>query len=847
MAANRIRLPVDGALPRLHDALRRQPMVVLQAPPGTGKTTRVPPSLVDQPWLEHDRIVVLEPRRVAARAAARRMAAERGERVGETVGLRTRNDTRVGRSTRVEVVTEGVLTRMLLSDPSLDGVGAVVFDEFHERSLHADTALAFVRETCAALRPDLRLVLMSATLDATALATRLRTDAVVTVDAETHPVTVTYRPPDPGQSVPDAMVAAIATALDDPDQDGDILGFLPGAGTINRVEQGLRSRLGSRVGLEVVITPLHGSLPPERQDAALQVDPRARRKIILSTPIAETSVTIDGVAIVVDSGLRRRPEIDHGRGMSLLRTVAASRAAADQRAGRAGRQREGRCIRLWAASEDQHRAAEEPPEIGIADLTAFALDLAAWGAADPTELPWLDPPPPVALDQARATLGALGAIDHRHRLTDHGRAMHDLGTEPRLAHLMVVGSDLEEAYPGALATATALAAALADRDLLRGRGRPVDLRRRLDVMAGREASAGIDRQAVDQATASDRRWRTALGATRRNGSTVVDTNFAGVLTSIAFPDRIAQRRAEVGSFLLASGAGVQVAHEDELANADWLAVAETEGVGAEARVVTAAPLELADIEQHHGEAIEEIDHGGWDRRARDVVFEHRSQLGSIVLRRRPNPSPSHDAVVEGLLAGVRREGLRLLSWDDADRRWRDRLAFAHSVEPDRWPPVDDDSLLHDLESWLAPHIQKSFRRRDLEGLSARVALESLLDWRGRKDLDRLVPTHTEVPSGSRLPIDYGAEGGPVLAVRLQELFGLASTPTVYDGQVPLVLHLLSPAHRPVQVTLDLISFWAEGYAEVRKELRGRYPKHRWPEDPTTAEPTSRAKRRGRPG
>ena len=843
MGADRVRLPVDDALPRLHDALRRQPLVVLEAPPGTGKTTRVPPSLLDQPWLEHDRVVVLEPRRVAARAAARRMAAERGEQVGESIGLRTRNDTRVGRSTRIEVVTEGVLTRMLLTDPALEGIGAVVFDEFHERSLHADTALAFVRETQTALRPDLRLILMSATLDAAAIAARLRSDAVVSVEAVTHPVAITYRAPEPGQDVADTMVATIASVLDDDAHRGDVLAFLPGAAAINRVDRGLRSRLGSRLGSQVVITPLHGSLTADEQDQALRPDQRRRRKVILSTPIAETSVTIDGVATVIDSGLRRRPAIDHGRGMSRLRTVTASRAAADQRAGRAGRQQPGTCVRLWAMADDTHRPAEEPAEIEIADLTSLALDVAAWGATDPGELPWLDPPPPVPFGQARGTLVSLDAIDDQHRLTDHGRAMHRLGAEPRLAHLMIVSTELEAQHPGAVATSTALAAALADRDLLRGRNRPVDLRRRLDAIAGGKRPASIDRVALEQAKGNARRWRRDLASAAPSAIPNVDSDLAGLLTSIAFPDRIARRRAEVGSFLLASGAGVTVAPDDDLARAEWLAVAETDGVGAEARVLTAAPLQLDDVESHHASAIIEVDHGGWDRRARDVVFERRTQLGALVLQRRPNASPPLEAVVEGLLAGVRREGLRLLRWDDADHRWRDRVAFAHSVAPDDWPAVDDETLLAGLEDWLGPHIQPSFRRRHLENLPARTALDSLLDWRSRKDLDRLVPTHAEVPSGSRIPIDYGAEGGPALAVRLQELFGLTVTPTVYDGRVPLVLQLLSPAHRPVQVTLDLTSFWAEGYAEVRKELRGRYPKHHWPEDPTSAPPTNRAKRR----
>lgn len=843
MAVERVRLPVDDALPRLHDALRRQSVVVLQAPPGTGKTTRVPPSLLDQPWLEQQRIIVLEPRRVAARAAARRMAAERGETVGQTIGLRTRNDTRVGPATRVEVVTEGVLTRMLLNDPSLDGVGAVVFDEFHERSIHADTALAFGRESQGVLRSDLRLILMSATLDAAALAARLRTDAVVTVDAVTHPVTITHRPPEPGQSIEEAVVAAVATVLADTQHEGDVLAFLPGAGSINRVDRDLRARLGRRIGSEIVVAPLHGSLPAELQDRALLPDPDRRRKVILATPIAETSVTIDGVATVIDTGLRRRPEIDHGRGMSRLRTVSASKAAADQRAGRAGRQRPGTCIRLWAHAEHTHRPASEPAEIQTADLGALALDVAIWGATEPGELPWLDPAPPVAFGQARATLRSLGALDEAHRATDHGRTMHRLGAEPRLAHLMVRSTELEAQLPGAVATAATLAAVLADRDLLRGRDRPTDLRRRVDAVGGERGGASIDQAALQQARATAERWRRSLAGIVPDAATAVDTDLVGPLTSIAFPDRVARRRADTGGFLLASGAGVTIAPDDDLARLEWLAVAETAGVGADARIVTAAPLDVEDIEALHGDQITDTDHGGWDRRARDVVFEQRRELGALVLRRRPDGSPSHQAVIDGLVAGVRREGLRLLRWDDADHRWRDRVAFAHTVDPTAWPSLDDETLLAGLETWLAPHIQSGFRRVDLERLSGRTALESMIDWRGRKELERLVPTHADVPSGSRIPIDYAAEGGPVLAVRLQEVFGLATTPTVYDGRVPLVLHLLSPAHRPVQVTLDLASFWTDGYAEVRKELRGRYPKHHWPENPTTATPTSRAKRR----
>ncbi len=832
-------LPVEAVLPELHEALKRQRVVILQAPPGTGKTTRVPPSLIGLPWLGQGRVLVLEPRRVAARAAAARMAIERGEEIGRSIGLRTRFDTRVSAATRVEVVTEGVLTRMLLSDPGLEGVGVIVFDEFHERSIHADTAMAFARETADALRDDLRIVVMSATLDADSLATRLRTDAIVRADAPVHPVDTTYRPPAPGNTVDQEVPDAVLDVLASTGPPGDVLVFLAGAGAINRAQRELTRRLGARAD-EITITPLHGSLTPGEQDRALQPDPDGRRKVILTTPIAETSVTIDGVRVVIDTGRRRRPEINHGRGMSQLRTVGASRAATDQRRGRAGRQAPGVCIRLWSESEQGHRPADEPPEILTSDLTGLALQIVAWGATEPSELPWLDPPPTVAYDAALATLTSLGAFDIEGRLTDHGRAMNQLGAEPRLSHLMLRGASLESGgVAGATATACALAAALADRDLLSGRDRPVDLRTRVELVARERPGDRGDRGAVRQARSMARRWESALPGSEY---APVDLDLVGVLTSLAFPDRVARRREEPGSFLLASGAGVGLPLSDELARTTWLAVAETEGSGADARVRTAAPLELDDIETHHRQRIEASVHGGWDRRQRDVVFENRETLGSIVVSRSPVAEPNQEAIVEGLLAGVRREGLGLLTWDRPDDRYRDRLAFLHSLAVDDWPAVDDESLLERLEAWLGPTLSGVRRRSDLERIKPREALASLLDWRQGRELERLAPTHIDVPSGSRIPIDYGPEGGPVLAVRLQEVFGLSESPTV-GGAIPVVMHLLSPAHRPVQVTTDLASFWETGYPEVRRELRGRYPKHQWPDDPTTAPATARARRR----
>ncbi len=818
-------LPVDDVLPELEAALIDNSVVIVEAPPGAGKTTRVPPFLISIRQFDGQKVIILEPRRVAARAAAQRMADERGEKVGQTIGLRTRFDTRVGRHTRVEVVTEGVLTRMLLDDPSLAGVGAVVFDEFHERSIHADTALVFALETLDALRPDLRLIIMSATLDSEALSNGLDTDAVIRAEGQTHPVSTLYRPPAPGRDAEAEVPDAVVDALDR--HPGDILVFLAGARDISRAQRDLRRRLGA----EIVITPLHGMLPPAQQDLALQPDPGGRRKVILSTPLAETSVTIDGVRVVVDTGRRRRPEMDHGRGMSRLRTVSTSQASTDQRRGRAGRQKAGACVRLWSESEQSRRPRHDPPEILTSDLTDTALQLAAWGVVDHTELRWLDPPPIPALESARETLTALGAIDENSRITEHGRSMMRLGTEPRLAHLMLVGSEL-----GQSATACDVAAVLSDRDLLVGRDRPTDLRARVEALHA--GGPGVDRAARSRARDSSRRWRRTFDVVDEP----FDLDLVGPLISQAFPTRIAKGRKEPGGFLLTSGAGAAMPADDGLAREPFLAVAELQGAGPDAVIRTAAPINLDEIRDLHGERIEHAVHGGWDRRARDVVFEDQQKLGSLILASGQVLDPPRQDVTNALLAGVRREGLSILGWSQADQRYRSRLAFAHSNAPDDWPDVSDESLMERIDEWLTPQLGNADRRVDLEAVDLKDALGSLIDWRQRRDLDRLAPSHIDVPSGSRIPVDYSGPA-PFLPVRLQEMFGMTESPTVAGGAVRVVLHLLSPAHRPVQVTDDLASFWETGYAEVRRELRGRYPKHSWPEDPTSATPTARTKKR----
>ncbi len=819
-------LPVDDVLSDIAVALGEERIVLLEAPPGAGKTTRVPPSLIDLDWVDHQKIIVLEPRRVAARAAAQRMARERGEKVGDTIGLRTRADTRTGPRTRIEVVTEGVLTRMLLDDPSLDGVRVVVFDEFHERSIHADTALVFALDTIDALRPDMKLLIMSATLNTETLADRLGTNAVIRAEGRTFPVTTIYRPPAPGRDadgeVPDAVVDALSRYA------GDVLVFMAGTRNIFDAQRSL----GRRLGNDVVITPLHGMLPADQQDLALRPDQQHRRKVILSTPIAETSVTIDGVGVVIDTGRRRQPQIDLSRGMSRLHTIDTSRASTDQRRGRAGRQAPGFCVRLWPESDQSHRRRDDIPEILTADLTQLALQIAAWGVADPTELNWIDQPPGSAFSAAQDTLVSLTAIDDNHRITEHGRRMIELGTEPRLAHLILAGVDI-----GMGGTACDIAAVLSDRDLLRGRDRPIDLRARIDAL--RHGGRNVDAAARARARDSAHKWRRRVGAV--DDSTDLDQ--VGALVSLAYPDWICKRRRDPGTFLLASGSGASVPVTDELAREPYLVVAELQGAGPDARIRIAAPISIDDIERLHQDRIEETVSGGWNRRTRDVIFEDQTKLGAIVLARSPTNKPPRESVVEALLAGVRREGLDVLGWTSSDHRFQERLSFMHHIEPDTWPDSSNDHLVEIVDEWLVPALARATSRSDLQSVDVKSALANLIGWRSRRDIDRLAPTHVVVPSGSRIPIDYSDPSAPALAVRLQEVFGLHESPAIADGDVKIVLHLLSPAHRPVQVTSDLSSFWESGYPEVRRELRGRYPKHSWPEDPTSAMPTSRTKHR----
>ena len=839
-------LPIESALPALRDALRGRRRAVLQAPPGAGKTTRVPLALLGESWLGGGKIVMLEPRRLAARAAARRMAQTLGERVGETVGYRVRMDTRVGPRTRIEVVTEGVLTRLLLDDPSLDGIGLVVFDEFHERSLVSDLGLALTLQTRDVLRDDLALLVMSATLDGAAAGALLGDAPVVTSEGRAHPVETRHaeRRPEAGR-VEGAAAAAVRAAV--ARDEGDVLVFLPGAAEIRRVAGMLHGALPASVR----VAPLYGNLPQEEQDRALAASPPGSRKVVLATSIAETSLTIEGVRVVVDSGLARVPRFSPRTGMTRLETVRVSRAAADQRRGRAGRTAPGVCYRLWPEAEHHHLVAYDAPEILEADLAPLALDLAAAGVRDPGELRWLDPPPAASFAQARDLLAQLGAIDADGRATARGRRMARLGVHPRLAHMLLEAKASEH---GALACD--LAALLDERDVLRGDGGgpppDADLRLRLELL--RDAARGrapayvhgaaVDRDALRRVRAESRERRRALGVSEGSGAEELEA--CGLLLAFAYPDRIAQRRPGAAArFLLRNGLGAALPDgEQGLAAAPYIVAAELDGRRPESRVFLAAPLALDEIEEHFAEQIEREELVEWDAEARAVTARRRDRLGAIVLRESELRDPEPAAVVRALLDGVRRDGLSVLPWTDAARRLRERVAFLRRLDRARWPDLSDERLAATLDAWLAPHLHGGVRRgADLERLDLAAILLDLVGWERRAALDELAPTHLVVPSGSRLPIDYADPDSPALAVRLQELFGLAETPRLARGAVPLTLHLLSPAHRPVQVTRDLAGFWRGSYFDVRKDLRGRYPKHPWPDDPLAAPATRRTKPR----
>ncbi|HEX5676905.1 MAG TPA: ATP-dependent helicase HrpB [Alcanivorax sp.] len=805
-------LPVDAALPELCRCLAEQGGAVLEAPPGAGKSTRVPLVLLDAPWRGDGRILVLEPRRVAARAVAGFMAHQLGEPVGQTVGYRTRLDTRVSAATRIEVVTEGVLTRMLSADPALDGYAAVLFDEFHERSLQADLGLALVQEVRQALREDLRLLVMSATLEVGPLAEGLSLPTVRS-EGRMFPVTVSYAPPGRDQDPWDhcaRQVEALAGA-------GTVLVFLPGVGEIER----LRERLSVAMPVQV----LHGRLAGDAQAAVLEAPSGPR--VVLATNVAETSVTIEGVTVVVDAGLERRPSYDPRRQRSRLVTRRISQANADQRAGRAGRLGPGRCVRLWAREEVLARHIE--PEIHQTGLESLVLDLARWGCRDPHQLFWLDPPPPGPWRAAVQRLRALGALDRQDAITDLGRRLNDLPLTPELAALVVRGRDA-----GLAASAARVAVLLSER--MPGLDRQVDLAERLRRLNARPSDWPLLGRALSRLN-GDRKDHAAPGGAQPGEA-------LGTLLADTFPDRIARRRdGEEDRYLLADGSGARLPPNSPLAGREWLVVLDTDGRPRDAVIRLAwalGPSEVSTLLARHAQWRDQV---VWDDKQQRVRAERRYAVGAITVESQPLASPSPAQIEQGLLDGVRQQGLRVLPWTDATRQWRARVAWLHRLEPAHWPAMDDGTLLADLETWLLPFLPGRRALRDLKSLPLLDALKLRLGPGQAGELTRRLPERVTVASGRAVAINYEAEGGPRLAVKLQECFGMENLPALAEGRLPLTAELLTPAGRPAAITADLAGFWRSGYGEVRKELRGRYPKHPWPEDPLMAPATGRTKAR----
>ncbi len=819
-------LPIDPILPELTAALARG-HAVLCAPPGSGKTTRVPLALLEAPWLKGRRILMLEPRRPAARLAAAHMAHLIGEPVGETLGYQVRFERCRGPRTRIEVLTEGILTRRLQQDPELSGVGLLIFDEFHERSLQADLGLALALDVTAALRPDLRLLIMSATLDTAAASRVLGGAPVIQGEGRAWPVELIYAGRSPGPDPIDAVVAGVRQALIR--HAGDVLAFLPGAGEIERA----RTRLGGLAGEAISVLPLHGSLSLEDQDLALGPSRDGRRRVVLTTDIAETSVTIEGVGVVVDCGLTRKPRFAPGSGLTRLVTEHVSRASADQRAGRAGRLGPGVCYRLWTREQEAGRPEHRPAEILQADLAALALDLALWGVRDPGQLAWLDPPPGPAWAAAVGLLRDLDALDAAGAITPLGRRMAEPPLHPRLARMLVAAPDAATRR-----LAADLAALLSERDpwiSVPGSPRPADLTPRLQALEaqrqGRQ-TPGLDRRRL---TGIDRLAR-QLAPLNRDATKAAPTEDPAVLLALAYPDRVARLREEGGGrYLLASGTGATLPLDDGLAVHAYLAIAELDPKGRDGRIQLALPLAEADLRRVFAARLVTGERVYWDAEREAVSAREETRLGAITLAARPVPLTDQARALDMLLEQVARRFDTAMPWTAPARQLQARVALLRRLDPEAgWPDLSDVALRSDLATWLGPWLAGKQRLADVQRLDLTQILRGTLDWERLQRLDTEAPEALVTPGGSRRLLDYGAGDGPVLAVPLQEMFGTRETPRVAGRRVAVLLHLLSPARRPVQVTRDLAGFWARGYAEVRKELRGRYPKHHWPEDPAAA-------------
>jgi len=824
-------LPIDLALPELTSALRAANAAVLVAPPGAGKTTRVPLVLAAEPWAQGKKLLVLEPRRLAARAAAARMAATLREAVGASVGYRVRFGSKVSASTRIEVVTEGVFTRLVLDDPSLAGIAAVLFDEFHERSLDGDLGLALAHDVQQGLRADLKLLVMSATLDGARVGKLLGDAPLIESAGRAFPVETRYLGRDARAPIEPQVAGAVGRALRA--DAGSLLVFLPGAAEIRRSEALLRERVGDPA---IDIVPLHGALDADVQDRAIAPAPPGRRKVVLATSIAETSLTIEGVRVVIDCGLARVPRYEPDVGLTRLETVRVSRASADQRRGRAGRTEPGVCYRLW---DEPQTAALEPanrPEILAADLSGLVLDLAHWGVADPAQLAFLDPPPPAALAQAKALLGELNAIDRAGRITEEGRRLRELPLPPRLARMVVDAAAAADAV-----RAAEIAVVLTERAL---GGNDVDLGHRLDALRRDRSKRANDARAMARRWAEIAKGNSSLVARQcREQARAGEDLSVGALLALAYPDRVAKNRGAGGAFLLANGRGANVDAAAALARAPFLAVAEIAGTAAQGRIVLAAPLTLAEIEAQFADRIESRDDIAFDAASASLRARRLRRLGAIALAEQPLTVTPDDASARLLAQGAARLGIERLPWTKPLRQWRDRVMFLRRAEGDEWPDLSDAALAATAADWLAPALAGKTALGELASDDFAQALQGLLPWTLRRRLDAEAPTHFTAPSGSAVPIDYEAQEGPKLAIRVQELFGLDRHPSIAAGRVALVVELLSPAHRPVQVTRDLPGFWRGSYAAVKAEMKGRYPRHPWPDNPLSAVPTRRAKPR----
>lgn len=834
-------LPIDEVLPALRQALRERHEAVLEAPPGAGKTTRVPLALLNEPWLAGQKIVMLEPRRLAARAAAERLASELGEKVGETVGYRIRLDSKVGPNTRIEVVTEGILTRRLQHDPALEGVGLLIFDEFHERSLDADLALALSLNGRELFRDEqpLKLLLMSATLEGERLSSVLDNAPVVRSEGRMYPVALRWgRPFVPGEFIEPRVVQTVLDAIND--ESGSLLVFLPGQAEIRRVNQQLAEALGSRS--DILLCPLHGELDLAAQRAAIEPAASGVRKVVLATNIAETSLTIDGVRVVIDAGLARVPRFDPGSGMTRLDTQRISRASATQRAGRAGRLEPGVCYRLW--SEDQHAqlAAYGSAEILQADLAGLALQLARWGVT-PHELVWLDVPPAASYAQAQQLLERLGALSNG-KLTPHGEAMAELPAHPRIAHLLLRGQAL-----GLADMACDVAALLGERDILRGAG--ADVHSRLALLSGESRAARGGQGGVQRAKQLARQYRGMLrGKATQPVADPDHPRWLGALLALAYPDRVAQQRKSGGAeYRLANGRAALFGEVDGLMKQPWLVIADlgSRQGQREERIYLAAEFDPVLLDGVLSEQVSVVDQLDWDEREGVLRAERQRKVGELVLSREPLTGLDEAARTQALVSLVRRKGLELLPWTPELRQWQARVALLRQLDIEsqgqsEWPDVSDAALLATLEEWLAPYLGRVTRLSHFANLDLSSIVRNVLKWPLPQRLDELAPHHITVPSGSSVRLDY-SEHPPILAVRLQELFGLSDTPRIAGGRQTIKLHLLSPARRPVQVTQDLANFWRSTYAEVKKDLKGRYPKHYWPDDPLVAQATARIKPR----